>query len=184
MIIIITNDETKTYSLQKDNQGVWYGAYGDMYARRTNSIIYFYKQGNNARMEYETFENGVEVDGEMLTPENAEEKLRKLFNSGGSSPLPTPINQSSDLNSTLNGASIITGNENIVLTLTGDTPTPFHCDITKYGTGTVEISCAAGFTLNREHTSLIIPDIDQAVAIVRVSDTDFSVIGLYEYQEG
>ncbi|NDV47855.1 hypothetical protein D0T49_12440 [Paludibacter sp. 221] len=81
-----------------------------------------------------------------------------------------------------NNASLYTSGD-CEITLTDAIPVGGKFDLTKYAEGIVTVKTAEGLTLNREHPFIIIPDIDQAIAIVRVSDTDFSVIGIYEYQQ-
>ncbi|NDV45801.1 hypothetical protein D0T49_01890, partial [Paludibacter sp. 221] len=73
-----------------------------------------------------------------------------------------PVEVTSD--ATWNNASLYTSGD-CEITLTDAIPVGGRFDLTKYAEGIVTVKCTDGLTLNREHTSLIIPDIDQAVAI-------------------
>ena len=75
-----------------ENDGKKFGGYnlGDLHCDTTDvSITLIDKYNNRQVLHGETFENGVYLDDERLTAENAREKTKQLFRNGGSTPIPT-----------------------------------------------------------------------------------------------
>ena len=84
MLAITTNE--KNFTVKKDDNPALDFSYNTLYARRENNVIKLCFNGTNTIFEYEHYDNGITIDGEIVTPENAAEKLKKLFLGGGSFP--------------------------------------------------------------------------------------------------
>jgi len=79
MITIKTNPLTKTYVLQARNAAEFLLVYGDAYSKIVGNRIMFYLYNNDLRIANGTFKEGVILDGERLTKENAQDNIAPIL---------------------------------------------------------------------------------------------------------